>query len=396
MKKILIVSTEFYPEDNANTNCLYKIVDELIKRQYSVFAVSMTCNEKLKEDEYYRGCNIKRVIVHEQTAADRIVSALSKNKLLILLKIFVAFFLSIYVKHAKKHKAKKLIKELSDKHDFEYVISVLKPDDNHKLAYKYANKKYKWILLNFDPFVFNFYGDSDSKAKRIYKKWLKRASGVIDLEGINEDYKKHGYYPYKNIPHISVPLPNLFINNNPNKPAGGDRFTIRYTGRFYKKIRNPEPLLKLLDKIDKNRFTAEFYGLCCDYLRTEYEKLPECAELKGIVSAEKCKELTDSADILVNVGNTVTNQVPSKVFECIGSGKPIINIYYNDDDIGLKFFEKYPKVLNIRADDEPDMQKLDAFLNDIEPVPASKLREIYSEYLSENILTNIVNFIENC
>ena len=33
------------------------------------------------------------------------------------------------------------------------------------------------------------------------------------------------------------------------------------------------------------------------------------------------------ADILVNIGNSIDNQMPSKIFEYISTGKPILNFY---------------------------------------------------------------------
>ena len=48
---------------------------------------------------------------------------------------------------------------------------------------------------------------------------------------------------------------------------------------------------------------------------------------------------------MINIGNANEDFVPSKTFEYIGTGKPIINFYYGSKPDSV--MERYPIVINI-------------------------------------------------
>ena len=150
----------------------------------------------------------------------------------------------------------------------------------------------------------------------------------------------------------------------------------------------------MLKNLDAALYSAEFYGQSCEYLKKHYDSLPECVHLSGTVSAEKCIELTDSADILINVGNTCANQMPSKVFEYISSGKPILNIYFNDKELAMKYLKKYPCIMNVRSDENISSSQLDDFCKNSRLIPAEEIKEIFSGALNENVIKKSVEFIE--
>ena len=60
---------------------------------------------------------------------------------------------------------------------------------------------------------------------------------------------------------------------------------------------------------------------------------------------EEIQRIYSEADILVNIGNSNADFTPSKTFEYIVTGKPIVNFYYNYPD---KTLENYPNVLQIQ------------------------------------------------
>ena len=70
----------------------------------------------------------------------------------------------------------------------------------------------------------------------------------------------------------------------------------------------------------------------------------------------RVEELQEKADVLVNTGNTCDNMVPSKIFEYMNTGKPILNICKNRESPVLRYFDKYPLALTL-FEDELDMIK---------------------------------------
>ena len=91
------------------------------------------------------------------------------------------------------------------------------------------------------------------------------------------------------------------------------------------------------------------------------------------------------ADFLLNIGNTVTNQLPSKVLEYISSGKPIINIYKSEMCPTLNLLENYD-ALNIyeKEDLENSFKNLNKFLiSKHDNLSFEEIKKIYKEYTPE-------------
>ena len=57
--------------------------------------------------------------------------------------------------------------------------------------------------------------------------------------------------------------------------------------------------------------------------------------------------MTKEADVLINIGDNIPYQLPSKVVEYASTGKPILNIMENETDNSIKYFNNYPIILNI-------------------------------------------------
>ena len=67
-----------------------------------------------------------------------------------------------------------------------------------------------------------------------------------------------------------------------------------------------------------------------------------------------------AADVLVNIGNTVQNQMPSKLWEYIATGKPILGVCLTRECNTLPYLTQYPNqaiVFADEADQEPAVQR---------------------------------------
>lgn len=63
------------------------------------------------------------------------------------------------------------------------------------------------------------------------------------------------------------------------------------------------------------------------------------------------KTLAGQAEVLLSLGNAVDNQIPSKLFEYFGAGKPILHLSVSDGDAALPYLKRYPLALVLRAAD---------------------------------------------
>ena len=399
MKKLLIIAEQFYPYINANINCMYKIIDGLQKKDFSVSVLTVSYQDNLPvEDEYY-GCKIYRIAVPEIDKVDKLLyrDKIINNKLLRLVRGGIGHFAFKYTDKLKEKRTSKISEKLI-KENFDYILSIINPSGAHETAYNFVDEDMKWIMYNLDAFVFNYSYSGGEEQRRIQEeKWCTKAKAVINTFGIVQENERHSYNPYNGMKQLEIPLPNFEISRQENASAGkrqSGKIIMRYTGMFYSNIRRPDELMKILDKLDPEVYTVEFYGPCCDYVRLHFENLPKCLELKGSVSVEKCKELVDSTDVLINVGNLCPNQTPSKVFEYIASGKPIINFYSTEKDPSLIYFEKYPHILSIKDADSVEESDIRKFVSESGTVPVDEIRDIYKDYLREKVIDKIVSFID--
>lgn len=125
-----------------------------------------------------------------------------------------------------------------------------------------------------------------------------------------------------------------------------------YVGTLYRGLREPGFLLELFGALCARRPAARhelhFFGdvhQFADLLRASQERLP--VKLHGTVPRETIARAVEGASVLVNIGNSSSDQLPSKVVEYAASGKPILNIARNAADTSAAFLGSYPDKLTL-------------------------------------------------
>ena len=81
----------------------------------------------------------------------------------------------------------------------------------------------------------------------------------------------------------------------------------------------------------------------------------------GRVDKDTARRYISEADILVNIGNTVDNMLPSKVLECVSSGKRVLNLCQIENCPSLPYFEKYGNSLALYTKKEIDSTDIEKF-----------------------------------
>lgn len=125
-----------------------------------------------------------------------------------------------------------------------------------------------------------------------------------------------------------------------------------FVGSLYPELRTPEFALRLFLALADEAVTLAFYGGGWEHfppespvgrLRAEAEaRLGGRLAIHGPVPPEEARRLVAGADILLSLGNTVANQLPSKVFEYCGAGLPVLHLAERPDDAALPYFARWP------------------------------------------------------
>ena len=255
--------------------------------------------------------------------------------------------------------AKKMMRKLLKAKDFDLLISSSVPFTTHLVALN-AKKDYpnlKWIADTGDPFAFqplhpmNNYFLYGKLNKRLERK-VARAADFVTLT--NEGAKKlyESIFPQEVDKFVVIPplcrhrktdiIVSLKQDNN--------KLKIGYFGSFFKKIREPRPILifwsKLLVKYpsDYKLLELHFYGNIFENFLADFDAFPKLKKhfrFHGLVSSERASLEMQNMNILFNIGNSTDFQLASKSVDYLISRKPIINFVSIENDTFSKFFEDY-------------------------------------------------------
>ncbi len=217
--------------------------------------------------------------------------------------------------------------------------------------------------------------------KRTYLKWLASVYTTVDDVIIMKTHLKPwlGYFgdKFSSKSHESD-LPVLLHRVRHEESCTNHSFI--YAGLFDKKYRSPEYLLSVLKEFE-NRIDYTFYfyskGDCEEMIANNAK---ECQSIKkmGYVEQHVLDTAIYNASILVSIGNSVSNSIPSKLISYISFKKPIIHFSYHENDICNEYLAKYPLALIINQNNPVDVS-CRQILSFIEKIKSFEVDEINVE-----------------
>ncbi|MBO1401290.1 glycosyl transferase [Vibrio sp. R-1] len=240
--------------------------------------------------------------------------------------------------------------------------------------YKSLNKKTKLVIDFGDPFSVSKEMPVNNYA--IYD-WLNRyiesvvfkSSTLVSLTNKRTfelyKYKYPWFLNFDIVPHL-VNVADFYKN----KEVVNEGFIrIGYVGAFHKNIREPKLVIEKLNQIGIDCLRFEFYGP----LNGLTFNNSRFVNHYGVVDRDKAIRLSKAFDILINVENEDCPMTPSKIFECMATGKPIINFL---SSTSISSFSGYPLVLNVDSDTPVDRIKEFILKNKNELLTLHEVEEI--------------------
>lgn len=386
MKHIVFVLGDFFPNPTANGYCVQKIIDQL-KKKYKVTVICYNTNNSepyLKVDgiTLFRLTNWRNIIRNYATEKhDQ-----SQNKLLRLFfkmiitmtRIIRVLISSVAWPTSEKwfiKKSLRVLKNLKGIEKIDAVVTVSIPFESHIVGLRYQNKykNTKWITYTLDQFsdhkAIHKYVINKKKRNKLNVDYECKINNLADINFVTESRKKWcesiAGMKIEKVREISFPLmapltPSRTKTFNKDK----NKIHLLYAGTFYKEIRNPEYFLNLFINVDNEKLVLHLFtkGDCEDIIN-KHVKLSDGKIINhGAVTVDKVHSALQQADILVNVGNVIQEQLPSKIYEYISAGKPIINLFSNNLSYE-NIYKDYPSYLQINQDDPNIEQNKMLFLN---------------------------------
>lgn len=229
---------------------------------------------------------------------------------------------------------------LLDAQHFDFVVSTYQPEVVHFVAYKLSRRfGVPWVAdyrdLWFKDISGHAFKMTSFLAGRVEGYLLKHACLVSTVsEGLarqmEERFGREVYVCY-----------NGYIT--PDNPSGSFQARksgikrIVYTGRVYKKLRDPSVLFRTLADLKKvipdlgHSLAVDFYGYMDPWVRNLIREcgIEDCVHLHGVVSYQESLSAQKEADFLLFLDwldQATEGVLTGKLFEYLGTGQPILSI----------------------------------------------------------------------
>ncbi len=407
-KSILIVTDWLYPYLNANSEIAYRIA-YFLHDSFNI-KISILGFNPVSELSFPRirvGFDHISVVALERL--DQIVKS-NPKKINRICKIAIDSSCRRYYLNCKlgrrnalgieyKHALNSLLK----KQKYDCLIGFMNPKAS-LFALSHIIKEIPFVAYKLDPWSSHYNIKQKELAQQDERKADLKAAAIITTDLIRKDYPKTT--PVEILNKISVlNFPNVIDF----KSLNDQRFISQpkeihcvFAGGLYKDIRNPEYTLKLFARLKDSKIVFHIFGKQYGS-ENMLETLSENVTWHGRVTSDEALGYMQSADVLVNIGNTVLNQMPSKILTYISLGKPILNIIKDPNCPTLPYMEKYPLALNILETPEPtkeDIARVRDFIltNRGKHIPFETIKELYydctPEYVGGKVYEIICKVVE--
>lgn len=395
MKKILIIAHSFTADTDPRGFRWYSVSEELIRRGYEVDVVS----PKVWKSDSIKG---SMRVFHPCFRFDTILGRKCVPNVSVSLHSNCWWLLSALLRRTWRkicwpdNTAMWILPGflcsvcLLMKYRYSAVITVAWPFSSHVigLLLKPFIRRSVWIADYGDPFFVETFKPDNNL--RLFARINWRADAAVSRKAhaicvATEETKKL----YENAFHVAnkiivtpslVEVPQRFLGER-KQPTSAMKKML-YTGTIHGLARRCEPFFWCLNKLfaEKGNLNLEvhFFGdvskIGAD-LAGIGPLIHKNVFFHGIVSRERVRAEIAASDVLANIGNLSSYQMPSKILEYVAFGKPIINFTCNPRDLVASFLDDYPAFLNCFCENEDTagscVKKLLDFLQTEHRVPAS-------------------------
>lgn len=427
MANILIMAGHYYPHFSANGSIMKNIVDQL-KMNHNIKVIAIKNSFELNDLCEYDGYEIIRVNDfntcfhnHCEKKKQTSTSFVGKKFYNYLLQAKRLLFLSKKILSSKSidnllvRKQLDAIEKINNTFPIDVILPVCLPYENivSAIKYKKINANVKVLPYQLDHFTESNTLHNFEFIKRlrynnhieIEKEVLDNADHYFILPQIEKHMSRMEFERFSE--KITVCEHPLLEQKKQIKDSNKINFddkkcNLVFAGSLNKRKRNPSYLLELLKTIPQSEnicFNVFHLGDCNEVINNYKADLSDNLHNYGNVPLNIAFEAMSKADVLINMGVTDGNQVSGKIFDYFAFGKPIVHLYFFDEDPNLVYFEDYPLVLCLKIDsigsDENAVKLLDfCKLHAGESLSFEEVEKIYYYATPKFVTTEFLKVIE--
>ncbi len=419
MANVLVISGSYYPYATANAACMKEFEKSLIESGHTV--TYLIKQHDLEDREFSLEDGVE--IYHVPNKVNKFYKKIEGNKkkglfykiyylfIKVIFKIYATLFYgstrNFSIKTYLKLYAKK-IKELVKEKEIELIISVSVPFLSHQAVLEYlkTDKKsqVKWLVYVIDAYSQKInISNVNAKIKEEYKIF-DRADKLLFLSVLKNDYTKGEFIKYLDKMSF-LPIPTFTLDKADSKSVNKNegKITCVYAGTLYDDSSSLDYFIKFFKMANlqddvKFHFMGKRQKLNESYL-LELQNIGYEVVLDGFMPISYAENAVENADLVLNIGNLSTNQIPSKIFNYMAVKKPILTFYRIKEDTSIPYLIKYPLAFNVFEDEKSltkdSVKKVKEFiLNSREArVDIEVLKEIYKEDLRDKVCKDFIEII---
>ncbi len=354
MNILFVVDSASAGVNAATATLLRRVAEGFSERGHSCSILDLLYDEQ-SEKAYTQGVMLYNAYCQDQADVYRFISdGLNKgySRPMIVLKMllkpslaFSAFKFLVLKRGPERDVLKKEIESLCNQNNYDYVVAASAPFEA-SFALSDADITAKKAAYLCDPYTKSLYFNTAKDVKEETKLYEQLEDIFISIPMI-DDYKGEPFERFSNKISV-VPLPGVVKNDTPPKQTSqnGKAINCVFVGNLYWNIRRPDFLLDIFKNIDDQNIKLTFVGGGYDnfpkgFFQPYKEILKDRLVFTGSVPLSEAYSYMNGADILLNIGNEINNQLTSKILEYVSSGKPILNFCKIDDDPCLEYLERY-------------------------------------------------------
>lgn len=389
MKHIVFIVANYKPYCDPTTRCAIKCTDYYRQKGYAVTIISFS-KESVPAITESDGTQVITLRNYPEVCIDRISKVIPFFKYIAKIRSLIDFphGFSWYT-----HSVLKELERLQQNNPVDAVFAVTAPYPALIAGLEWKKRYPKCKLINYiiDPYRFASIFEKIlhfRKYKRIESQIYKLTDHIFVFDALQDQWS---LYPSEktDILHTAI------LEQQSNKKYCNDKYIhLAYTGGFYPKFRNPSYMMSVFERIINSGIRLHIYsnGTCSDILDPYYDKYSTIVIKEPWLPNDVLKATVAGMGILLNISNGIPGFLPSKLFEYIGTGLPIISFYTNG--LKEKLLDRHPLVFQIDCDNtaiDSAAQMVADFIrkNSRRRLSFQEIKNIYPEYTAEYFTATI-------
>lgn len=395
----------YYPDFSATGNCVYRLAEECVKRGLRTYIICKNTKDIEKKETV---CNQNIIRVKSRKISQ--LSNISKRSK--IAKFYYKMKWHLYMLFQKDGLDSELVDAyqqelnlLNENMHIDALLPCCMPAESIKASYLFCTKHQDVKLF---PLLYDLYSENKDFLGGKLFRFLKRTHtrdieekcfSIAQKSFFIDNWESYfAQHQHDNAERVEHPL---VVYRAPNPLTLKDKTDINliYQGVVNYQMRPPTIMLKYIVDILSLNKNVSLHVFASGNAVNEFEnaakKEPRIL-FYGRVDKLEADRYYDDSDISVIIGNRDKNIVPSKIFECVASGRPIIYFYYTEFEKSFKLLKKYPLVFFVKQAhyDNQIINQLNSWVieNSSKRVSFDIVQKIYDDAVPDYIVNEIEKF----